>query len=177
MPRSSSTEAAARSLQTEPLGRFLAINLAAALIAAVAALVCGLLSVPVWTMFVGWVVYFSRGQSTWDGVVNILCLALGIAFGLVASFLVGPLLPILGFWSVPSFVLATSFLVMSLRGLPVINNIPAYFLGLTSVFAAQAQPGIEEFMQLAVASAIGGLAGWAARSAQAKLTPKEREGR
>jgi hypothetical protein len=171
MPESPTTETTSTAYLSpaEPWIPFLGVNLATAIIAAAAAQASALLSVPVWAMFVGWVVFYTRGQSRRDGIVNIVCLIIGIAIGLTANFSMGPLLAPLGAASLPSFVLVTSFLVMSLRALPVINNIPAYFLGLTSVFAAQAQPGLEAFMELSVASAIGGLAGWAARTLHRKL--------
>lgn len=173
MPPSPANETASKKSHTEPLIPFLAISLAAALIAAAAAQASSILAVPVWAMFVGWVVFYTRGHSTWSGIVNVICLVIGLAIGLCANFALEQALPRWGAAALPSVVLAVSFLVMSLRALPVIDNLQAYFLGLTSVFAAQTDPGVEAFMELGVASVIGGLAGWATRTSHSKLTPRQ----
>lgn len=49
--------------------------------------------------------------------------------------------------------------VVGLRGLPVLNNLLGYFLGLVAWFAAHLEPSFEHVAQLAAAGAIGSIAG------------------
>lgn len=140
--------------------RFLAISAAAALTAASAAHVTTLIAVPAWAMFMGWVAYYTRGHAGRDGLVNYPCLALGIAIGLFAVMAVGALAPSFGSFALPVVVLVVATLVVSLRAVPVLGNIPAYFLGLVTVFAAHVQPTLYAMAELGVASAIGSFAAW-----------------
>jgi hypothetical protein len=142
--------------------RFFAMSAAAAAVAASAAHASTLITVPVWAMFVGWVAFYTRGHSAREGVANLLCLALGIALGLIASVAVGMLHPSLGSTALPLVVLIVALLVISLRAVPMLNNILSYFLGLITVFAAHAEPGIAAFAELATAGALGGFAAWLA---------------
>jgi beta-lactamase regulating signal transducer with metallopeptidase domain len=121
--------------------RFLAISVAAAVTAASAAHASTLLTVPVWAMFMGWVTYYTRGHSGRDGLFNYACLVLGIGLGLLAVAAVGALAPSLGSYALPIVVLVIATLVVSLRAVPMLSNIPAYFLGLITVFAAHVPLG------------------------------------
>jgi hypothetical protein len=148
--------------------RFLAISVAAALTAAAAAHASTLLAIPVWAMFMGWVSYYTRGHSGRDGLVNYACL-LGIVLGLLAVMAVGVLAPSLGSFALPIVVLMIATLVVSLRAMPLLSNIPAYFLGLITVFAAHVQPGLCVLVELGMAGAIGSSAAWFAACWQKKL--------
>jgi hypothetical protein len=160
---------AGSSASPASLIRFVAISGAAAVVAAAAAYASTIATVPVWAMFIGWVAFYTRGHSIGAGVANFACLALGIALGLAASFAVGELHPQLGAAALPLVVLVVALLVISLRAVPVIDNVLAYFLGLISVFAAHASASLEAFAQLAAAAALGGLAAWLARAWQDRI--------
>ncbi|MBJ7437969.1 MAG: DUF1097 domain-containing protein [Sphingopyxis sp.] len=152
--------------------RFLAISAAAALTAASAAHVTTLIAVPAWAMFMGWVAYYTRGHSGRDGLVNYACLALGIALGLIAVMALGALAPTFGAFALPSVVLVVATLVVSLRAMPVLSNIPAYFLGLVTVFASHAQPTLAALAELGLAGAIGSFAAWFASGWQQRLASR-----
>lgn len=152
--------------------RFVAVSAAAATVAATAAYVSGLASVPVWAMFVGWVAFYSRGHSAREGVANLLCLGLGMVIGLGAISAVGAFGPQLGSAALPLVVLVVALLVVSLRGVPVLNNILGYFLGVITMFAAHAEPGISAFMTFGSAGALGGFAAWLARVWQGRIARK-----
>lgn len=152
--------------------RFLAISAVAALTAASAAYFTTLISVPAWAMFMGWVTYYTRGHSGRDGLVNYACLALGICLGFVAVMAVGTLAPNFGTLALPVVVLIVATLVVSLRAVPLLSNIPAYFLGLVTVFAAHVQPTLYAFAELGSAGAIGSFAAWLAARWQRRLATR-----
>jgi hypothetical protein len=149
--------------------RFLAVGVVAGLVAAAAAYLSTVAAVPVWAMFMGWVAYFTRGHSGRDGLMNYLCLAIGLFIGFGAAASLGVLGPVLGPFTLPIVVFGVGLLVVSLRALPVLSNIPSYFLGLITVFAAHAAPTVEAFAELGGASAIGSFAAWLCSAVQAKV--------
>jgi uncharacterized membrane protein YgaE (UPF0421/DUF939 family) len=149
--------------------RFTVLTLAAALTAAIAATTSASLGWPVWTMFMGWVAFFTRGHSGKDALYSYLCLAIGIAIGTGAALAVGALLPLIGPFAFGAVVFVVAVIVVSLRAAAPINNIPAYFLGLITFFAAHLEPGILAFSELAAVSGLGSFAGWTAHKLQAKI--------
>lgn len=151
------------------LVRFLAFGAAAGVVAAAAAHISTLAAVPVWAMFMGWIAWFTRGHSARDGLVNWICLAIGIGIGFGAAALLGLLAPVLGDFALPFVVFAVAISVVSTRILPVLSNIPGYFLGVVSVFAAHAAPTLAAFAELGGASAVGSLAAWLASTVQARI--------
>jgi hypothetical protein len=162
------------STASHPTGKlkFLVISAAAAVTAASAAHVSTLIAVPPWAMFMGWVAYYTRGHSGRDGLVNYACLALGIGLGLIAVMAVGALAPSFGTFALPVVVLLVATLVVSLRAVPVVSNIPAYFLGLVTVFAAHIQPTVYAMAELGSAGAIGSFAAWFASRWQQRLAAR-----
>ncbi|MHC8358960.1 DUF1097 domain-containing protein [Pseudomonas sp. LS2P72] len=150
----------------------LMFTLFTAVAAATAALAAGssvMLTLPVWAMFVGWVAFFSRGLTLRDGLVNLGCVLMGIAFGIGAALSIGALTPSLGMFALPVVVFVVAMVVVSLRALRVMNNIVAYFLGLIAYFAAHLEPSLESFVELGSAGGLGSLAGWLSHAAQQRL--------
>jgi hypothetical protein len=152
-------------------GQFLALGAAAGVVAAASAYLSTLAAVPVWAMFMGWVAYFTRGHSARNGLVNYLCLALGLLIGFAAAAGLAVVGPVLATFTLPVVVFSVGMLIVSLRALPALSNIPSYFLGVISVFAAHAAPTLEALDELGVASAIGSSAAWLASEVQAKVAP------
>lgn len=155
-----------------PVGpaRFLAIGAAAAFVAASAAYLGLLAGLPVWAMFMGWIVFSSRGGSARDGASNFACFAIGLVIGVEAMAAVAALTPAAGSAALPLVVLVVTTIVGSLRGVPALNNLLAYFLGLTTVFAAQSEPTFAANAGLGAAGALGVLAGWLASLIQKRLS-------
>lgn len=149
--------------------RFNSSTLAAALTAATAATASASLGWPVWAMFVGWVAFFTRGHTAKDALSSYLCLAGGLAIGTIAAASVGVLLPLIGPVAFGAVVFIVAVIVVSLRAVPPINNIPAYFLGLITWFAAHAEPTPMAWLSLAAVTALGAFAAWFAHSWQAKI--------
>lgn len=129
-----------------------------------------LLSLPVWAMFIGWVAFFGRGLTLRDGLINLCCVLLGLVFGMGAALSIGALHPSLGVWALPCVVFGVAMIVVSLRSLPVMNNVVAYFLGLIPFFASQLTPSVDAFEQLGSASTLGSLAGWVAHKLQFRFS-------
>ncbi|CAD5110485.1 DUF1097 domain-containing protein [Zestomonas carbonaria] len=151
--------------------RFVAFSAIAAVVAALAAGSSVALSVPVWAMFVGWVAFFTRGVNARDGAINLACVWLGLAFGVAAALAVGALTPPLGRLALPAVVFAVAIIVVSLRGLPLLNNVLAYFLGLIAFFASHLEPSLESLFHLGGASTLGSSAGWLCVKLQQRLAP------
>lgn len=149
--------------------RFNLLTLVAALTAAVAATMSASLGWPVWAMFMGWVAFFTRGHSARDAAFSYLCLVVGIALGVLAALAVGALMPLIDTWAFGVVVFMVAMLVVSLRALAPVNNVPAYFLGLITFFAAHLEPGILAFCELAGVSGLGSLAAWIAHRLQGKI--------
>lgn len=156
-------------LQNRPGTPFLTMSVATALVAASASYLSLLAGLPVWTMFMGWIVFSSRGRSARDGAVNFACFAIGLAIGIEAMVAVAALTPAAGLLALPLVVLVVTTVVASLRVIPGINNLLACFLGLTTVFAAHLDATFAANAELGAAGALGGVAAWVASSLQGRL--------
>lgn len=148
---------------------FVAFSVAAAVTAAAAAASSLFLGLPVWAMFVGWVAFFTRGLTTRDGVVNLACVWLGVAVGIAAAMAIGMLDASLGMFALPAVVFMVALVVVSLRAVPVLNNLLCYFLGLITFFAAHMEPALDSLMHLGSASTLGSVAGWISMKLQQGL--------
>lgn len=149
--------------------RFTALTLAAAFTAAIAATTSASLGWPVWAMFMGWVAFFTRGHSARDAFFSYLCLAIGMGFGVGAALTIGVLMPLIGPLAFGPVVFVVAIIVVSLRAAAPINNVPAYFLGLITFFAAHLEPGILAFSELAAVSGLGSFAAFIAHQLQTKI--------
>lgn len=149
--------------------QFNSITAVAAATAATAAAVSMWFGLPVWVMFVGWVAFFSRGHSMRDGLINYGCVVAGIGFGMAAAISISALSPLLGTLALPAVVFTVAMVVVSLRVLPQMNNLLAYFLGLISFFAAHLEPSLETAVRLSGAAAIGSIAAWASLNMQHRV--------
>jgi amino acid permease len=149
--------------------QFNILTLAAAITAAIAATTAASVGWPVWAMFMGWVAFFTRGHTAKDALFSYLCLAIGVAFGMGAALGLGALLPLIGPFAFGPVVFVVAIVVVSLRGVPHLNNVPSYFLGLITFFAAHLEPGVLAFSELAAVSGLGSLAAWFAHTWQTKI--------
>lgn len=154
---------------------FALITLVAALAAALAAATSLALSLPVWAMFIGWIAFFTRGVNARGAVENLACVGLGLAIGVIASSVIARLASVMGLGvALPAVVFAVAFIVVSLRGLPILNNLLGYFLGLVAWFAAHLEPSLESFAHLFTASTIGSAAGLLSHLIPARLLKPDR---
>ncbi len=149
--------------------KFNVITVIAAVIAAVAATSSASLGWPVWAMFMGWVAFFTRGHSARDATYSYLCLASGIVMGVGAVLAVGALLPLIGPFAFGAVVFVVAMVVVSLRIAAPLNNIPAYFLGLITFFAAHVEPGLVAVVELLSVSGLGSFAAWFASHLQRRM--------
>jgi hypothetical protein len=146
--------------------RNLKITIGEALLAAAAAAVVLNAGLLVWVMFLGWISYFTRGLTIHDGVFNFVSMLIGLGLGLGAGIVLR------GFGSDPSLVeqvcviFGVAVTALSLRFLPRVNNLLAFFLGLVAFFAAHPEPTLAGLVPLVAASAIGVAAGAAAHKLQ-----------
>ncbi|MBA8879411.1 DUF1097 domain-containing protein [Phyllobacterium myrsinacearum] len=150
------------------------LRLAAAVTAAIAATAAASVGWPVWVMFMGWVAFFTRGVSAKDALFSYLCLVIGVAFGMSAALGVGTLLPLIGPLAFGPVVFVVAIIVLSLRAVPHLNNVPSYFLGLITFFAAHLEPGFLAFSELAAVSGLGSFAAWLAHTWQKKIVRRSK---
>ncbi len=149
--------------------RFHAITLIAAVVAAFAATSSASLGWPLWARFMGWVAFYTRGHSAKDAFCSYLCLAAGIAMGVAAVLAVGMLVPATGPLAFGIVVFVVAMIVVSLRVAAPLNNIPAYFLGLITFFAAHLEPGLLAVAELLSVSGLGSVAAWWASRLQRQV--------
>jgi hypothetical protein len=150
-------------------GLYIVLTVTAALTAAAAAQTSLLLSLPPWAMFMGWVAYFTRRPSAREGFQSWICIVIGLCIGAVATMSTGLLAPTLGALAFPIVVLCVALTVISTRGLPVLGNLLAYFIGLITFFAAHLEPELASIGRLASATAIGSFAGWAVQQVEKRV--------
>ncbi len=162
-------------MSTLPISRhaFVVTTIVAAATASVAALASLMLSLPVWAMFVGWIAFFTRVKDTRTAIENLGCVGVGTIIGVAAALtipsaaaIVGPLL------ALPAVVFLVALVVIALRGLPTMNNLLGYFLGLVAWFAAHLEPSLESVAQLLGASAVGLVAGWVSYHLPMRILPR-----
>jgi len=128
------------------------------------------LSLPVWAMFVGWIAFFTRGLNTRSTFENLACVGPGMSIGMIAALGIPQLAPITGpRLALPVIVFVVALVVVALRGLPILNNLLGYFLGLVAWFAAHLEPSIENLVQLFAASMIGSAAGWVSHMVPSRM--------
>ncbi|GAA0404757.1 hypothetical protein GCM10009133_11730 [Cocleimonas flava] len=147
----------------------LAFTAIAALTAAIAAGSCLLLNLPVWAMFIGWVAFFTKIGNLNTALINLGCIILGIVFGMLAGLGIYAITPTLGSFALPVMVFTVGMVVISLRSLPIFNNLMCYFLGLISFFASHLTPSIDTFTLLVSAASIGIFSGFISLKLQMKL--------
>lgn len=118
-----------------------------------------ILDVPIWATFLGWIAFFTRGITPRDGMINLACVLSGLAIGIAAALVADVMTPYLGELTLPLVVLAATFAILSMRLLPVINNLLACFLGLVCFFASALPPQFASFIELSAALILGVIAG------------------
>ncbi|WP_299177397.1 DUF1097 domain-containing protein [uncultured Brevundimonas sp.] len=153
----------------QPVLAFLAVGGVAALIASAAATSSLALGFLPWAMFVGWVAWYTRPTSLGQGVATWLCLFGGLVFGALAVTALGVLSPSMGTFALSAIVFVVALTVVSMRNVRLVNNTPAWFLGLIAFFASHMEPGVISVVELGATSAIGVGSGWVSMQLQQRL--------
>ncbi|UVC16635.1 DUF1097 domain-containing protein [Mesorhizobium onobrychidis] len=148
---------------------FLGFGAIAAAVASTAAFTSFHLGIAPWAMFIGWVAYFTRPISAQQGIYTWLCLLSGLALGAGAVLALRGLTPMMGPFALLLVVFVVAMVVVSMRAVRALDNIPAWFLGLIAFFASHAEPSLAAISELAGAGALGSSAGWASQRLQARL--------
>lgn len=154
-----------------PAVTFLGFGAIAAVVASATAVASVQLGLAPWVMFVGWIAFFTRPTSTGQAFRTGLCVLGGLVFGASAVLALQALTPGLGGLALFAVVFVVTMVVVSMRAVAMLNNIPAWFLGLVAFFAAHQEPAVSAVLQLASAAALGLVAGWGSQQLQRGLTP------
>ena len=128
--------------------------------------------VPVWAMFVGWISYFTRGLDLKQGAINLACVLVGVLLGIGAAQGLAVLTPHLGSYALAVIVFAITVVALSLAKAPMLNNVLGFFLGLVAYFASHQPPSLATFRMLAVAAALGAIAGFLAHALQKRMAQR-----
>jgi len=159
------------SITTTSSNTYVLATLVAAATAAGASAISLSLALPVWAMFIGWIAFYTRGLSVRSTIENLACVGTGLLLGLVATLTLQALSGTTGpAWALPLVVFVVAIVVVSLRGLPVMSNLLAYFLGLVAWFAAHLEPSFESVGKLLGAGALGSTAGWISHTVSTRLS-------
>jgi Protein of unknown function (DUF1097) len=144
----------------------LKVTLMEAFITALAATAAILIEVPIWGMFVGWIAYFTRGLDVRNALINLGCVFIGLVLGSAAALVLGSLGGPPSVAEQAAVVFGLGLVVLSLRFLPIFNNLLGFFLGLVAWFAFHQAPGVGPLMTLASAATLGSFAGAVAHRLQ-----------
>lgn len=140
-----------------------------AFITALAATAALLADVPIWGMFVGWIAYFTRGLDFRNALINLGCVLIGLVLGSAAALVLGSLDGPPNVAEQAAVVFGLGLVVLSLRFLPIFNNLLGFFLGLVAWFAFHQPPGVNSLMTLAFAATMGSFAGAVAHRLQQRI--------
>lgn len=143
-----------------------AITGATAVVAAISAVSSAMLGLEVWAMFLGWVVFFSRPTSFAQGLASMLCYWLGMVIALASVVAAGKLVPLMGPGAFGPVVFLVAIVVLSMRFVPLVNNIASWFVGLSAFYAAHLGTEPEPIVRIGLAGSYGVAAAWIAMSAQ-----------
>lgn len=161
------------STRTPSRQAFVITTVITATTAALAAAASLTLMLPVWAMFIGWIAFFTRIDTLRTTAENLACVGLGMVIGMLASLAIPQFASIIGLGlGLPVVVFFVALVVVALRGLPLLNNLLSYFLGLVSWFAAHLDPSLESMLQLFSASMVGSIAGWLSHIGPTRLLPR-----
>ncbi len=149
--------------------RNLMITVAEAVVTAVAAGVVLMAGLSIWVMFIGWISYYTRGVTPRDGVLNVVGVLIGLSLGLGAGTVLQLFGPDPSLGQQVALIFGVALVVLSLRFLPKVNNLLAFFLGLVTYFAAHAELSLRALVPLASAVGVGAAAGGLAHALQSRL--------
>nr|WP_087576004.1 DUF1097 domain-containing protein [Sphingomonas sp. CDS-1] len=141
-------------------GKFMLWTVIASVVAAFAAWVSAALTLEVWVMFAGFIAWFTRPTSLTNSLSAMLCLWFGLAIGAASGVLTGALISWLGQLALPLVVFLVALVIVGLRTNRIAGNMLAWFLGMVIWFAAEFDITSASFLHLAVATSIGGFAGY-----------------
>ena len=148
-----------RSVSMSPIKAIVGESVLACLIASFCAL---LIDVPVWAMFIGWITFFTGGYTAREGGGSWGCAVGGLTIGALAGLASEHMASCLGTLTVIPVALVVTLLVLSLKWLPVFNNVLGYFLGTVCYFASRLPPSLATWADLAIALSLGVVGGFLA---------------
>ncbi|MBA3896702.1 MAG: DUF1097 domain-containing protein [Sphingomonadaceae bacterium] len=127
-----------------------------ALVAAVSSVICARLSIPVWTMFIGWIAFVAGGMNARTAAPTYVCCILGLIEGVIGTALISGGAAALGTdlaLLVGVFIIV--FAALLAQYLPFASLVICYFIGMTTFFAS----GLPLVMASGVTLGAGLLAG------------------
>lgn len=131
-----------------------------ALVAAVSSVICARLSIPVWSMFIGWIAFVAGGMSARTAAPTYVCAILGLLLGFVGAAIIGGGAASMGAdvaLLVGVFVIV--FAALLAQFIPFASLVVCYFIGMTTFFASGLPPVTETALVLGSGLLAGVLSG------------------
>lgn len=131
-----------------------------ALVAAVSSVICARLSIPVWSMFIGWIAFVAGGMSARTAAPTYVCAILGLLLGFVGAAIIGGGAASMGAdvaLLVGVFVIV--FAALLAQFIPFASLVVCYFIGMTTFFASGLPPVAETAIVLGSGLLAGVLSG------------------
>lgn len=143
------------------------------LVAAASSVICARLSIPVWTMFIGWIAFVAGGMSARTAAPTFVCAVLGLVLGILGALIIGGTTAAIG----GDLALLVGVFVIVLVALlaqyvPFANVVIGYFIGMTTFFASGLPPEGATALSLAAGLLVGILSGLLAVTLAGMLEPK-----
>jgi hypothetical protein len=131
-----------------------------ALVAAVSSVICARLTIPVWTMFIGWIAFAASGMSARTAAPAYLCALLGVIEGFVgATIIAGGTASLGADLALLIGVFIIVFAALLAQYVPFASLVICYFIGMTTFFAFGQPPALSNGLLLAAGLLAGVLSG------------------
>lgn len=144
-----------------------------ALVAAVSSVICARLSIPVWTMFIGWIAFVAGGMRASTAAPTFVSAVLGVVLGIVGALIItGSAAAIGADLALLVAVFVIVLLALLAQYVPFANVVVCYFIGMTTFFASALPPEGVTAINLSIGLLVGVLSGLLAVTIAGMLQPK-----
>ncbi len=130
------------------------------LIGAVAVFTSTFFQLPTWILFIAWISYYLFGATPRKAGSSFIQQSLGILIGMLIQFLGTNTFEVLNQFSSAFAVFLVISLLFFVSKLKHLNQLPAYFLGITCWFGSSSAIQLSSFFQLTLALLVGYLFAW-----------------
>lgn len=116
------------------------------------------IGVKAWVMYLAWTAFGLGKEGIRGGLFAIATMTIGVLIGMLTLLGWEVLLPLTAAGALPIAVFVAVMLVFFLSLIPWLNNIPSFFLGLSTFFASQMPATAATFLDLAAGIVLGTVA-------------------
>lgn len=129
-----------------------------AIVAAVISTITLALGLKIWAMFIAWTAFGLGNKTLLGGSYAIASMFAGVAIGMLVFPAMGTVSSISPALALPVAVFMAVVLAMGITLTKPVDNVPACFLGMSTMFASNMDPGLKTYLHLAAAILLGAAA-------------------